>query len=127
MGAHEYPKGDSVHSSPANVQHYQIRGHARNNPHLSLPSHAQTDRFHMMSDALHTTVPLLFETMMNTYLPAVDPDGFDTVYSSQRISAINAAFKVAAAPPSKGRKDTRPKEKIVSEAWVCHSSVRLKL
>ncbi|KAI1782387.1 hypothetical protein LXA43DRAFT_1104142 [Ganoderma leucocontextum] len=126
MGAHIYPQSQGVHSSPANIQQYQVRGHARNNPHFSVPPHAETDRIHMMLDAIHTTVPLRFENMMKTYLPPVDAEEFDAVYSTETIFTINGAFKTAAGPSTKGSKDTRPKEKIISEAWVCQSSVPLK-
>ena len=120
MGAHKYPEHEGIHTSPANVQHYQIRSHARNNPHLSLPSQAATDRFHMMSDAPHTTVPLLFENMMKTYLPPVDPDEFDAVYSSEMIKRIHDTFSKATGPSGKGDKDDLIKEKIISQAWVRH-------
>ncbi|PIL30039.1 hypothetical protein GSI_07951 [Ganoderma sinense ZZ0214-1] len=117
MVAHKYPQREGVQSSPANVQHYQIRSHARNNPQLSLPSHAETDRFHMMSDAPHTTVPLLFDNMMKTYLPSVDPDEFDAVYSTEMIKRIHDTFSTAVGLSGKGKKDDLTKEKIISQAW----------
>ncbi|KAM5535295.1 hypothetical protein V8D89_010980 [Ganoderma adspersum] len=116
MVAHKYPEHEGVHSSPANVQHYQSHGHGCNNPHLSLPSHAETDRLHMMSDAPHTTVPLLFDNMMKTYLPPVDQDSFDAVYSTEKITRIHKAFTTAVSLSS-GKKDDHTKEKIVSQAW----------
>ncbi|PIL27941.1 hypothetical protein GSI_09976 [Ganoderma sinense ZZ0214-1] len=117
MVAHKYPQREGVHSSPANVQHYQIRSHARNNPHLSLPSRAETDRYHMMSDAPHTTVPLLFDNMMKTYLPSVDPEEFDAVYSTEMIKRIHDTFSTAVGLSGKGKKDDLIKEKIISQAW----------
>ncbi|PIL32417.1 hypothetical protein GSI_05119 [Ganoderma sinense ZZ0214-1] len=117
MVAHKYPQREGVQSSPANVQHYQIRSHARNNPHLSLPSRAETDRYHMMSDAPHTTVPLLFDNMMKTYLPSVDPDEFDAVYSTEMIKRIHDTFSTAVGLSGKGKKDDLTKEKIISQAW----------
>ena len=121
MVAHHYPQREGVHSSPANVQHYQIRGHSRNNPNLSLPSNAETDRLFMMSDASQTTVPLRLDNMMRAYLPPVDPGGFDAVYSAETIQKIHAIFYEDIGPFSK--KGERVKEKVVSQAWVRYSSV----
>ena len=71
----------------------------------------------MMSDAPHTTVSLLFQNMIKTYLPPVDQDGFDAVYSTEKIARIHKAFATAIGLSS-GKKDDRTKEKIVSQAWV---------
>ena len=71
----------------------------------------------MMSDAPHTTIPLLFDNMMKTYLPLVDPSGFDAVYSTEKIARIHEAFATAVGLSS-GKKDDRTKEKIVSKASV---------
>ncbi|PIL32428.1 hypothetical protein GSI_05130 [Ganoderma sinense ZZ0214-1] len=70
-----------------------------------------------MSDAPHTTVPLLFENMMKAYLPPVDPDGFDTVYSTEMIRRIHDTFSKAIRLSGKGEKDDLIKEKIISQAW----------
>ncbi|KAI1784581.1 hypothetical protein LXA43DRAFT_901342 [Ganoderma leucocontextum] len=72
----------------------------------------------MMSDAVNTTVPLLFENMMKTYLPSVDPDGFDAAYPEARITEIHAKLQEATTPRPPDSKDKRRKEKIISEAWV---------
>ncbi|KAI1784585.1 hypothetical protein LXA43DRAFT_929927 [Ganoderma leucocontextum] len=72
----------------------------------------------MMSDAVNTTVPLLFENMMKTYLPSVDPDGFDAAYPEASITEIHAKLQEATTPRPPDSKDKRRKEKIISEAWV---------
>ena len=71
----------------------------------------------MMSDTPHTTVHLLFENMMKTYLPPVDQDGFNAVYSTEKIARIHKAFATAVGLSS-GKKDDRTKENIVTQAWV---------
>ena len=78
-----------------------------------------------MSDAPHTTVNLLFKNMMKTYLPPVDPDGFDAVYSTEKIARIHSAFS-AAVNNSSGNDDL-VKERVISKAWVRYSSVSLSV
>ncbi|KAI1784665.1 hypothetical protein LXA43DRAFT_954783 [Ganoderma leucocontextum] len=72
----------------------------------------------MMSDAYSTTVPLLFENMMKTYLPSIDSDGFDHAYPTGKIQRIHAEWQEAVKPRPIGSTDTRRKEKIISDAWV---------
>ncbi len=126
MGAHNYPQSTDVHSesSPVSVRHYQTRDHSRNNPHLAVKHKAATDRHNMMSDAVNTTVPLLFDNMMKTYLPSVDPDGFDAAYPKARIESMHAKFLEATKPRAADSKHTRRKEKVISEAWVCQTNLR---
>ncbi|KAI1784568.1 hypothetical protein LXA43DRAFT_1122363 [Ganoderma leucocontextum] len=71
----------------------------------------------MMSDALHTTVPLLFENMVKTYLPTVDDEDFHAVYPEDRIQKIHDTLKKTVGPRSNGSKDKRPKEQVISDAW----------
>ena len=73
----------------------------------------------MMSDAPHTTIPLLFDNMMKTYLPLVDPSGFDAVYSTEKIARIHKAFSTAVNVSSSN--DDLVKERMISKAWVCYS------
>lgn len=125
MVAHDYPQSEEVHSSPVSVRHYQTRDHSRNNPQLAAKPKAETDRHNMMSDAVNTSVPLLFDNMMKIYLPSVDSDGFDAAYPNARIERIRSKFLEATKPRTADNKDKRQwKEKIISEAWVCHISLR---
>ncbi|KAM5544459.1 hypothetical protein V8D89_002119 [Ganoderma adspersum] len=118
MVAHTHPQSDGVHSSPASVRHYQTRDYARNNPQLSVKHNAPTDRQNMMSDAINTSIPLLFENMMKTYLPPIDSDGFDEAYPADKIQRIHEKLDEALKPPPANKPDSRRKEKRLSDAWL---------
>ncbi|PIL29465.1 hypothetical protein GSI_08407 [Ganoderma sinense ZZ0214-1] len=119
MVAHKQPQSDNVHSSPASVRHYQTRDHSRNNPHLSVKPNAPTDRQNMMSDAMNTSIPLLFENMMKTYFPeSIDSDGFDDAFPKDKIRRIHAKLDEALKPRPADSTDKRRKEKIMSETWL---------
>ena len=77
-----------------------------------------------MSSVLHTTIPLRLDNMIGTYLPPVDPDGFNVVYPAEKIEKIHAAFSTAVNLSSR-KKDDLAEERIISKAWVRHSSVSL--
>ncbi len=124
MGAHTHQQSDNVQSSPASVRHYQTRDHSRNNPDLYVKPKADTDRRNMMSDAINTSIPVLFENMMKTYLPSVDSDGFNDAYPADKIQRIHAKLKQAVRLRSADCKGRR-KEQVISDAWVSHCSVSL--
>lgn len=97
--------------------------------HSPLAAHLKggTDRHSkIMSVMANVTVPLLFDNMMKTFLPLVDSDGFSAAYSKARIKQIHAKFLEAVKSGTADSKDKRCKEKIISEAWVCRISLRLR-
>ena len=120
MGAHSHPQSANVHSSPASVRHHQTRDHTRTNPHLSVKYKAPTDRQNMMSDAINTSIPLLFDNMMKIYFPSVDSDGFDKAFPQDKIGRISTKLADALKDKPVDPTDKRHylKEKLISEAWV---------
>ena len=125
MVAHTHPQSDGVHSSPASVRHYQTRDYTRNNPQISVKHNAPTDRQNMMSDAINTSIPLLFSNMMKTYLPPIDSDGFDEAYPADKIKRIHGKLNEAVELPTVDKPDARRKEKRISDAWVSPPYVSL--
>ncbi len=80
-----------------------------------------------MEDCIDTTIsmtPLQFQE----YIPV--PDDFETVYPQDRIKEIAEMFKACFTSVMqeqdgvKGKKKSRPLEKIVSDIWVCLLSTR---
>lgn len=114
MAPHSHNPRPDVNASPPNVHHYQARNPNRL-PGLVVESSAIIDRNHMLEDGRHTTVFLRFTRMMDTYLPSLD--GFDQVFTQEKIDAISTALRVACAPLAPDKKTVKA-EKDVSTAWV---------